>query len=97
VKLTFKNTDDMLHNVVFTMPGAANEVGEQALNMGLDGERLNYVPANPKVLFHTSLLQPGKSETIYFTAPDKPGDYPFVCTYPGHYLVMRGILKVADR
>jgi azurin len=97
VKLTFKNTDDMLHNVVFTMPGAANEVGEQALNLGLDGERLNYVPANPKVLFNTSLLQPGKSETIYFTAPDKSGDYPFVCTYPGHYLVMRGILKVADR
>ncbi len=97
IKLTFKNTDDMLHNVVITEPGAANEVGVMALNMGLDGEKLNFVPNTPKVLFHTSLLQPGKSESIYFTAPETPGDYPYVCTYPGHYLVMRGVLKVVAK
>ncbi len=94
VKLTFNNTDDMLHNVVITTPGSADDVGLAALNMGLSGERLHYVPNSPKVLFYTSLLQPNKSETIYFTAPDKPGDYPFVCTYPGHYIVMRGIMRV---
>lgn len=97
IKLTFRNSDDMLHNVVITAPGAADDVGIQALNMGLNGEHLNYIPNTSKVLFHTSLLQPGKSETIYFTAPDKPGDYPYVCTYPGHYLVMRGIMKVNAR
>lgn len=97
VKLTFNNSDDMLHNVVIAAPNAADEVGSLALKMGLNGERLNYVPQTAKVLFHTSLLQPGKSETIYFTAPDKPGDYPFECTYPGHYLVMRGIMKVMSK
>jgi azurin len=97
VKLTFKNSDDMLHNVVITAPNAADEVGSAALKMGLNGERMSFVPVTNKVLFHTLLLQPGKSDTIYFTAPEKPGDYPYVCTYPGHYLVMRGILKVVAK
>ncbi len=94
LKLRFDNTDDMPHNVVVTTPGAADEIGAAALNMGLSGEKLDYVPRSAKVLFYTSLLQPGKSETIYFTAPADPGEYPFVCTYPGHYLIMRGVLKV---
>lgn len=94
IKLTFNNTDDMLHNVVITSPGAIDEIGVMALNMGLDGEKLSFIPKSEKVLYHTILLQPGKSETIYFTAPETPGNYAYVCTYPGHYLVMRGILKV---
>lgn len=97
IKFTFRNSDDMLHNVVFTVPNAADDVGSQALNLGLNGERMHYVPNSPKVLYHTALLQPGKSETIYFTAPDKPGEYPYVCTYPGHYTLMRGIMKVIAR
>ena len=33
-------------------------------------------------------------EVLEFTAPEKPGDYEFVCTFPGHYMLMRGIMKV---
>jgi len=87
----------MLHNIVFTTVGSGDDVGVMALNLGLNGEKMSFVPNSPKVLFNTVLLQPGKSETIYFTAPEKPGDYPYVCTYPGHYLVMKGILKVVAR
>jgi uncharacterized cupredoxin-like copper-binding protein len=94
IKLTFNNNDDMLHNLVITEPAAGNEVGQLAIKLGVSGERLSYIPVTPKVLYHTVLLQPGKSESIYFTAPEKPGDYEFLCTFPGHYLVMRGILKV---
>ncbi|MGV8878785.1 MAG: plastocyanin/azurin family copper-binding protein [Sphingobacteriaceae bacterium] len=97
IKLTFNNTDDMLHNMVFTAPGMATVVGEQAIKLGLNGQKMNYVPVSNNVLFHTLLLQPNQSDTIYFTAPDKLGDYPYLCTYPGHYLVMRGILKVTAR
>ena len=97
VKLTFKNNDDMLHNIVFTTPGSASEIGEMALKMGLNGERLNYVPFSPRILYHTILLRPNESDTIYFTVPDKMGEYQYVCTYPGHYLVMKGILKVVAR
>ena len=28
-----------------------------------------------------------------FTAPD-PGDYQFVCSFPGHFAMMRGIMVV---
>jgi len=94
LKLTFVNKDDMLHNFVLTTKGSGNAIGELAMKMGLDGERLNFVPDNAAVLAHTTLLQPGKSDTIYFTVPSVPGDYPFICTYPGHYLVMKGVLKV---
>jgi azurin len=94
VKLVFNNNDDMQHNLVLTLPGEASEIGAKAMGLGLKGPELFYVPNNPKVLAHTKILDPGTTETIYFVAPDKPGDYQFVCTYPGHYLVMQGVLKV---
>lgn len=94
VKLTFANADDMLHNFVLTTPASGNAVGEMALKMGLDGEKYDFVPGSTKVLAHTVLLQPGKSDTIYFTVPKTPGVYPFICTYPGHYMVMKGLIKV---
>lgn len=96
IKLVFSNNDDMTHNVVIVAPGAAREVGEIALNMGLKGSQLSYIPNSPKVLYHTNLLQPGASETIYFEAPTKPGVYTYLCTYPGHYMVMQGTMKVVE-
>jgi azurin/glucose/arabinose dehydrogenase len=94
VKLTFHNSDDMLHNFVLTAPGAANEIGVLASKMGLNGQQASYIPVSAKVLFHTLLLQPKQTDVIYFTAPSKPGDYPYICTYPGHFMVMKGVLKV---
>jgi azurin len=94
IKLVFTNSDDMLHNMIITPPGQADPVGEMALDMGIDGPKNDYVPSTDKVLFYTSLLQPGSSQSIYFTAPSEPGDYQYVCTYPGHYITMRGIMQV---
>lgn len=94
VKLLFNNNDDMLHNLVITQPGAADKVGEAATKLGLNGEKLGFVPSMTDVLFHTRLLGPTEKETIYFTAPTQPDDYQYVCTYPGHYVVMRGVLRV---
>ena len=94
VKLVFNNNDDMQHNFILTTPGAGNEVGELALKLGVNGERLNYVPSTSKVLHYTIILQPGKSDTIYFTAPDKPGLYPYICSYPGHFYNMKGVMRI---
>ena len=94
IKLVFNNNDDMLHNVVITKPGMGNPVGEAALKLNLNGPKMNYVPNSPNVLYHTNILQPETAESIYFTAPTEPGDYDFICSFPGHYLVMRGTLKV---
>ncbi len=97
IKLTFNNNDDMLHNFVVTLPGEALSVGEMAIKLGLNGAKMSYIPNTPKVLFHTAQLQPQASETIYFIAPSTPGDYMFVCTFPGHYMNMQGTLKVVQK
>lgn len=96
VALTFENSDDLMHNVVVVRSGALESVGRTAENMGLDGPERGYVPESEEVLYHTSLLEPGTTETIYFAVPEEPGTYPFVCTFPGHWQTMRGRLVVAE-
>lgn len=94
VKLVFTNSDDMLHNFVLTAPGTVDAVAKEALELGLAGPEMHYVPENAAVLYHTKLLQPETAETIYFEAPSEPGSYPFVCTFPGHAVSMRGVMRV---
>lgn len=95
VKLTFSNSDDMLHNLVIVKPGdAVDKVAELSMQLGLKGEEMNYVPESDLILYHTGILQPETSETLYFTAPKEPGYYMYVCTFPGHAQVMRGTLMV---
>jgi Azurin len=94
VRLDFANASDMLHNVVIVKPGAAVRVADAALKLGLDGTRLQFVPNTDDVLFNTALLEPQKSESIYFVAPSAPGDYPFLCTFPGHAVTMQGVMRV---
>ncbi len=96
VQLEFNNIDDMMHNLVVVEPNTADKVGTLAMNLGLDGPDQGYVPEANEVLFHTCILQPGSAETIYFTAP-APGEYTYVCTFPGHSQVMRGKMIVRGR
>jgi azurin len=94
IKWIFNNNDDMLHNCVIVGAGTANYIGEAAIKLGLKGADMQYVPNSKNVLFHTNILQPESSETIYFTAPSEVGEYPFLCTFPGHHTLMVGKLKV---
>jgi len=96
IKLTFENTDDLTHNLLLLQPGTVASVAEAALNMGTEGPTRDYVPQTRDVLFHTSLLEPETTESIYFTVPDEPGDYPYVCTFPGHWKTMQGVLRVSQ-
>jgi len=46
----------------------------------------DYVPTGAKeVLAHSKLLGPGESEVVIFNAPYIPGEYLYVCSFPGHY------------
>lgn len=91
IELTFNNNDDMLHNLVITQAGVASvdKVGAMALELGLDGPDLNYVPDTELVLYHTGIVAPGTQEKIYIQAPNTPGEYWIVCTFPGHSQIMR--------
>ena len=45
------------------------------------------------VLAFTPLAAPKQAAEVTFTAP-APGKYPYICTFPGHYLLMKGVLTV---
>lgn len=94
VSLSLENPDDMQHNLVITQAGQGQAVGSDALQLGLKGPGMHYIPDNQAILWHTSLLEPETSETIYFQAPLKPGRYEYVCTVPGHAALMKGVLIV---
>lgn len=95
VSLTFTNkapkTAGLQHNWVLVKQGAQEEVANLGIQAGPDK---GYVPASDKILAHTRLLSSGESDTVVFTAPAQKGDYPFICTFPGHWMMMKGVLKV---
>lgn len=96
VRLVLNNPTDLLHNLLITTPGSLDSVAQDALNMGLEGPERDYVPQSDEVLFYTSLIGVGESESIYFTAPEQPDDYPYVCTFPGHWQTMQGTITVTE-
>ena len=69
-------------------------VGEAAVALGARGFELNWVPPGADVLAATKLVDHNREEVLEFTAPATPGDYPYVCSFPGHHLLMRGVLTV---
>ncbi|QMU28745.1 PVC-type heme-binding CxxCH protein [Adhaeribacter radiodurans] len=98
ISLIFENRDQMAHNVVIVMPGSMEKVGKAADAMASlkDGYEKNFVPDLPEVLFATPLVNAGKSFRLNFKSPSKPGMYPFICSFPGHWQVMKGIIQVTN-
>jgi len=96
VKLSFTNPDVTKHNLVIVKPGAVQEIGMQSNKMAADrdGEAKHFIPENDKILYNTKLIAEHGSETLRFYAPKKPGKYPFLCTYPGHWVIMQGVMIV---
>jgi putative heme-binding domain-containing protein len=98
IQLILQNEDLMPHNLVIVQPGMLKEVALQAATMAPDTmtDGKQYVPAVSQVLFATKMIQAGKQERVTFTAPDAAGEYPFVCTYPNHWMRMYGVMVVVD-
>jgi azurin len=95
VKIIFENSDDMPHNMVFFQPGTdVVAVSNKQLEKPDEALKRNWLPEDPRMWLHSKLLNPKEREEIVFTAPDKPGIYPFVCTFPGHAVTMQGRLKI---
>lgn len=97
VSLAFRNGDPgMPHNVAVVRADAIDEFGEQSMQLASNPRAIatHYVPDDPRELCFSPILQPGDSYTLYFEAPNEPGEYRLVCTYPGHWRVMQGSLFV---
>ncbi|WP_198513486.1 PVC-type heme-binding CxxCH protein [Confluentibacter lentus] len=96
IQIVLKNPDFMQHNLLLLKPGTMNVVGAAADKLASDpnGQKMNYVPAMPEVLASTPLINTGGSYTITIKLPNVKGDYPYICTFPGHWRIMKGILRV---
>ena len=99
IRLVFENNDTMPHNLVLVAIGSREEVGRAADEMAAQAGawEKGYIPESKKVLHATRLLKPGESEMLTFNAPAEPGKYEFVCTFPGHWRTMYGVLNVESR
>jgi putative membrane-bound dehydrogenase-like protein len=96
VEIVFTNPDTMQHNFVVGQQNALNAIGTAADELARtpNGPSLQYVPQIPQIVFATKLVEPGETVTVQFKAPADAGQYPYVCTFPGHWRVMNGILNV---
>ena len=96
--LTFMNPDVVPHNWVLVKPGTLAAVGGLADQLIADPEAVarHYIPKTDDVIAYADIAEPGKRQTIYFSAPQAPGRYPFLCTFPGHWKLMAGVMLVED-
>lgn len=96
IALAFKNPDVVPHNWVLVKPGALDRVGDLANKIVADPEAAarHYVPNSPDVIVYTDIVGPLEPFTIYFHAPKEKGRYPYLCTFPGHWMVMNGVMIV---
>lgn len=96
VALTLINPDVVPHNWALIQPGTLQTVGAEANKLVADPEGMvrQYVPQTSDVICYTDVVDPLDQATIYFKAPTQPGRYPFLCTFPGHWMVMNGEMVV---
>jgi azurin len=96
IQIVLQNPDHMQHNLVLIKPRTLEKVGAAADMLVRDpnGAKMQYVPRMPEVLKATPMINPGGRYTLTIKLPDIPGDYPYVCTFPGHWRIMKGILRV---
>lgn len=102
VHLTFANPDILQHNFLLVEIGSKDKVGAAADKdiANPNAMKNGYIPQDPEIkkliLAYSKLLNSGQTEVLKFKAPAKAGNYPYICTFPGHWRIMNGVLKVTE-
>lgn len=100
VVLTFKHIGTlpkiaMGHNFVLLKPDT--KIPEFAI-AAVKAATNEYIPTDEEskkaIIAHSKLVGGGESDTVTFTAPAEAGAYPYICSFPGHYAIMQGVLTV---
>ncbi|MDP6929046.1 MAG: PA14 domain-containing protein, partial [Planctomycetota bacterium] len=100
VRLILRNLDDMPHNLIICRPPADDkglEVAQAAWKLEGDGFAKEWVPKHARVMHASGMVYAKESHSLWFKAPAKGGLYPYVCTFPGHAMMMNGVMVVSDR
>ncbi|MEO6738661.1 MAG: plastocyanin/azurin family copper-binding protein, partial [Chthoniobacteraceae bacterium] len=97
-EIIIENLDAMPHNLVIVDSGTRQNVAEAVQTRRpdqLDKKGRAYVPEKDGRVHEASkLIEPGQKDTIKWTAPNKEGEYDYVCTFPGHWMIMWGRIVV---
>ncbi len=99
VRITLKHVGSMAkevmgHNwVLLTQGTEVSAFGQKAVR----AKENDYIPedSSDEIIAHTKMLGGGESDTIEFEAPEA-GTYNFLCSFPGHYSVMKGKFIVEE-
>lgn len=84
----------MAHNWILLTMGAD---GQAFANTAARAKDSDYIPADmtDQIIASTDLAAGGETVEVVFNAPDKSGDYEYICSFPGHYAGgMKGTLTV---
>ncbi|AWT59015.1 MAG: Azurin-2 [Candidatus Moanabacter tarae] len=98
VRIVFKNVGKlpkvaMGHNLIVLKEGI--EMAEFA-QVAMTAKESEFIPElkRGEIIAHTKLLGPGEIDTIEFIAPAKLGNYTYFCSFPGHWVLMKGVMTV---
>jgi uncharacterized protein len=104
VSLLFTNKACPLqHNIIILKPGTDAKFGAASDKMivtdAAGALAKLYIPDDAEskaaiIAASAKLIGTGQNEIINFTAPEEPGEYPYVCTFPGHRFLMKGVMTV---
>jgi len=97
VTLTNADTTHQQHNFLIVQPGKLKEIVDQSLTLGENGPKQQFIPVNPAILVHSAVLDPEKTSKVTFTLPKEKGIYPFVCSMPGHGVMMYGAIYAGEK
>ncbi len=99
MEITLKHTGkipkaSMSHNLAILKPGSMVAMISAKCGQAKDN---NYIATDAEtkaaILAFAPQLGPGETHVIKFT-PKEAGEYPFLCTFPGHFGEMNGIIAV---
>lgn len=97
VKIEFNNNGVMPHNLIVLKSGAdSNKVGQLAMGLGANGAKMGYVPQSEEIVASVKMINAGGNGSLYFKAPETAQTLPYVCTFPGHFMLMKGVITVNE-
>ncbi len=96
IEIVLNNKDQMLHNLVLIQPESLESFGGMVDEFltNPNAKEMGYIPPSKYVLGSTDMLEPGATGSVVITLPETPGIYPYVCTFPGHWRMMQGVIIV---
>lgn len=96
LRIAFTNEDpnDQPHNIVIIKPGTLEEIQAASMAVTADSQAKGFVPDSEHIIAASGLLDADGSEDLLFEMPDEKGIYHYICTFPGHAMLMYGAIYV---